>query len=90
MCPYAFFLFVSEKSIVAVGKKNKVTTTKEQRTAQAGCTTTRTERRAHRTAQLYSSQDPAACIYFGAFRRMRFTGCILPQYRASFSVSTGF
>ena len=60
-------LFISPNIIVAVGK-SKVTTTKEQRTAQAGCTTTSTERRAHRTA--HCLQQPGN---FSAFRQMRFT-----------------
>ena len=65
-------LFISEKNIVDVGK-SKVAATKEQREAQAGCTTTSTERRAHRTAHFTAAKNPAACIYFSSFRRMRFT-----------------
>ena len=34
---------------------------------------TSTERRAHRTAHFTAARNPAACIYFGAFRRMRLT-----------------
>ena len=71
MCSDAV-LFISQKHIVHVGK-SKVTATKEQRTAQAGCTTTTTERRAHRTAHFTAARNPAACIYFIAFRGMRFT-----------------
>ena len=65
--------FISKKIIVAVGKI-KVTTTKEQRTSRvrndqhrAACT------RAHRTAHFTAGRNPAACIYFSAFRRMQFT-----------------
>ena len=65
-------LFISQKNIVAVGKR-KVTTTKEQRTTQAGCTTTSTEGRAHSAAQFTAARKPAACMYFSAFRRMRLT-----------------
>ena len=54
--------------------KNQVTTTKEQRTTQAGCTKTSTEGRApYRTAHLTAAEKPSACVYFSAFRRMRFT-----------------
>ena len=60
--------FISEKNIVDVGK-SKVTATKEQRTAQAGCTMTTTERRAHRTANFTAARNSAAYIYFIAFRR---------------------
>ena len=65
------FVYFSKTYIVHVGK-SKVTATKEQRTAQAGCTTTTTERRAHRTAHFTAARNPAACIYFIAFRGMRF------------------
>ena len=65
-------LFVSRKSIVDVGK-SKVTATKEQRTTQAGGTTTSTERHAHSTAHFTVARNPAASIYISAFRRMRFT-----------------
>ena len=50
-------LFISQKNIVAVGK-SEVTTTKEQRTTQAGCTTASTEGRAHRTAHLQLPGNP--------------------------------
>ena len=65
-------LFISQKQIVVVGK-SKVTTTKEQRATQAGCTATSTERRAHRTAHFTAARKPTACIFFSAFRRMRLT-----------------
>ena len=52
-------LFISGKNIVDVGK-SKVTATKEQRTAQAGRTTTTTERRAHRIAHFTAAKNPAA------------------------------
>ena len=72
MCSYA--LFISQKHIVIVHVgKSKVTVTKEKRTTQAGCTTTTTERRAHRKAHLTAARNPAACIYFIAFGGMRFT-----------------
>ena len=45
-------LFISE-NIVDVGKR-KGTATQEQRTAQTGCTTTTTERRAHRTTGMWT------------------------------------
>ena len=66
-----FFVYFS-KTYRARWKK-QVTATKEQRPAQAGCTTTTTERRAHRTAHFTAARNPAACIYFIAFRGMRFT-----------------
>ena len=66
MDPLVRVLFVSQKQIVAVGK-SKVTTTKEQRTTQAGCTTISTGTGAHRTAHF------TATVYFSAFRRMRRT-----------------
>ena len=65
-------LFISQKNLVPVGK-SKVKDNKEQRTTQAGCTTTNTEGRAHRTAHFTAAGKPTACIYFGAFRRMRLT-----------------
>ena len=65
-------LFISQESIVAVGK-SKVTSTKEQRTTQAWCKTTSIEGRVHRTAHFTAARKPAACIYFSAFRRMRLT-----------------
>ena len=49
----------SQNNVVAVGKSN-VTTTKEQRTPQAGSTTTSTERRAHHTAHVTAARKPAA------------------------------
>ena len=67
-------VFISQNNIAADGK-DKVTTTKEQRAAQAGRTTTSTERRAHRTAPFTAARNPTACIYFGAFRRMWYTHC---------------
>ena len=39
----------------------------------AGCTTTSTDGRAHRTAHFIAGRDPAACIYFRDFRPMRLT-----------------
>ena len=65
-------LSISGTNIVDVGK-SEATATKEQRTAQAGCPTTSTGRRAHRTGALTAARNPAACLYIGAFRRMRFT-----------------
>ena len=56
------FVYFSKTYSVHVGKA--VTATKEQRTAQAGCTTTTTERRAHRTAHFTAARNPAACMYF--------------------------
>ena len=61
MCSYAF-LRISQKHIVHVGK-SKVTATKEQRTAQAGCTTTTTERRAHRTAHFTDSSQESRSLH---------------------------
>ena len=65
-------LFISPQNVVDFGK-SKATSTKEPRTAQAGCTTTSTERRAHRTAHFTAARNPAACIYFSACARVRFT-----------------
>ena len=63
----------TSKNIVAVGK-SEVTTTKEQRPhRKSGRATTTTERLAHRTAHFTAARKPTACIYFGAFRRMRIT-----------------
>ena len=70
-CARTCFVYFSKK-IVAVGE-SKVTTTKEQRTTQAGCTTTSAEGRAHLTAHFTAAKEPPACIYFSAFRRMRLT-----------------
>ena len=50
-------LFISQKIIEAVGKSN-VTTTIEQRTTQAGCTTSSTEGCAHRTAHFTAAGKP--------------------------------
>ena len=65
-------LFYFSKKYRGLWKK-QVTTTEEQRTKQAGCTTTGTEERAHGTAPFTAARKPAACIYFSAFRRKRFT-----------------
>ena len=70
MCSYAFVYF--SKKITGHWKRT-IQTTKEQRTVQTACTTTGTERRAHRTAHFVAARNPAACIYFSAFRRMRLT-----------------
>ena len=64
-------LFIYQKPIEAVGKSKD--TTKEQRTTQAGCTTTSTERRARRNAQFTKASKPTASIYFSVFRRIRLT-----------------
>ena len=71
ICSYAL-LFFARKHIVHVGKCT-VTATKAHRRAQAGWTSTTTRRRAHRTALFTAARNPAACIYFSAFRRMRLT-----------------
>ena len=65
-------LFYFSKKYRGLWKK-QVTTTEEQRTKQAGCTTTGTEERAHGTAPFTAARKPAACIYFSAFRRMQLT-----------------
>ena len=65
-------LHISQKQIVAV-EKCEGTTAKEQRTTQAGCTTTITERGTHLTAHLTAARNTTACIYFSVFRRMPLT-----------------
>ena len=57
-CTRARFVYFSKKN--RRRWKNKVTATKEQRTAQARCTTTSIERRAHRTAYVTAARNPAA------------------------------
>ena len=65
-------LFYFSKEYRGLWKK-QVTTTEEQRTKQAGCTTTGTEERAHGTAPFTAARKLAACTYFSAFRRMQLT-----------------
>ena len=55
MRSYAFCLFLQNHE--AAGKRRVKTTKKEQRPAQAACTTTSTERRAHRTAHFCSIES---------------------------------
>ena len=71
-CARTRVVYVSSKFVVNV-EKSKVTATQEQRTTLAGCTTTSTDRGAHYTAHFTAAGNPAACIHFSAFRRMRFT-----------------
>ena len=70
MCSNPFFY--SQKNVVAV-EKGKVTTTKEQRTAQAGCKTTRTERCTQRKSHFAAARNPTVCTYVSTLRRMRLT-----------------
>ena len=65
------FVYISEK--YRARWKSEVTATKEQRTPQAGSTTTSTERRAYLTAHFTAARNPAARIYFIDFRGMRLT-----------------
>ena len=68
------FVYFSKKSSIRGGWKTKSQrTTKEQQTAQATRTTTRTERHAHRTEHFLAARNPASCTYFSAFRQMRLT-----------------
>ena len=79
-CARTRFVYFSIKiTYVAVGKR-KVMTTKEQRTAQAACTTISTEPRAQRTAHFVAGRNPASFIYFSTFRRMRLTALWLARH----------
>ena len=62
VCARTRFVYF-KNNIVAIGKIS-VTTTKQQRIAQAGCTTTSTEQRAHCTEHCTVARNLAACNIF--------------------------